>query len=619
MSDTAARRPAGGPHGPHGPGPRFAEKPKNFKKSMAKLIAFVKPFFVPVVIALVFAVGGTVLNLLGPNILSDLTNLVSDSFTYLPAQGIELVSDIDMAGVVRLCYTLVIIYGAGLVCSYVQGLIMATVTQKNSRNLRTAISEKINRLPLKYYDSNSIGDVLSRVTNDVDTIGQTLNQSVTTFVTAIVMLIGSIVMMFVTNWIMAFTAIAASLVGFAFTFLIMGKSQKYFARQQAYLGEINGHIEESYAGHNVVKAYNAEHKVKKVFNDINYRLYTSAWKSQFLSGLMMPLMSFIGNFGYVAVCVVGSVLVAEGHIAFGVVIAFTLYVRLFTSPLQQLSQAFTSMQSAAAASERVFEFLEEAELSDESGKTRVLPASEVKGDVAFEHVRFGYDPGRMIIHDFSAEAKAGQKIAIVGPTGAGKTTMVNLLMRFYELDGGCIKIDGIPTSDLTRENVHDLFCMVLQDTWLFEGTIRENVVYSKEGATDEDVERACKAVGLHHYVMTLPKGYDTVLDDKANLSAGQKQLVTIARAMIENAPMLILDEATSSVDTRTEVLIQRAMDKLTEGRTSFIIAHRLSTIKNADLILVMKDGDIIEKGNHEELLAKNGFYADLYNSQFDPA
>ena len=619
MSDTAARRPAGGPHGPHGPGPRVAEKPKNFKKSMEKLIAFVKPFFIPVIVALVFAVGGTVLNLLGPNILRDLTNLVSDSFTYLPAQGIELVFDIDMAGVVRLCYTLVIIYGAGLVCSYVQGLIMATVTQKNSRNLRTAISGKINRLPLKYYDSNSIGDVLSRVTNDVDTIGQTLNQSVTTFVTAIVMLIGSIVMMFVTNWIMAFTAIAASLVGFAFTFLIMGKSQKYFARQQAYLGEINGHIEESYAGHNVVKAYNAEHKVKKVFNDINYRLYTSAWKSQFLSGLMMPLMSFIGNFGYVAMCVVGSVLVAEGHIAFGVVIAFTLYVRLFTSPLQQLSQAFTSMQSAAAASERVFEFLEEAELSDEIGKTRVLPASEVKGDVAFEHVRFGYDPGRMIIHDFSAEAKAGQKIAIVGPTGAGKTTMVNLLMRFYELDGGCIKIDGIPTSDLTRENVHDLFCMVLQDTWLFEGTIRENVVYSKEGATDEDVERACKAVGLHHYVMTLPKGYDTVLDDKANLSAGQKQLVTIARAMIENAPMLILDEATSSVDTRTEVLIQRAMDKLTEGRTSFIIAHRLSTIKNADLILVMKDGDIIEKGNHEELLAKNGFYADLYNSQFDPA
>ena len=615
MSETPRRRPMGG----HGPGPRVAEKPKNFKKAMGKLIAFVKPFFVPIIIALVFAVAGTVLNLVGPNILSDLTDLIGASFAYIPAQGIDAVFPVDFDEVFRLCMTLVGIYGAGLICSYVQGLIMATVTQKNSKNLRTAISEKINRLPLKYYDSNSIGDVLSRVTNDVDTIGQTLNQSVATFVTAIVMLLGSIVMMFITNWIMAFTAIAASLVGFAFTFLIMGRSQKYFARQQAYLGEINGHIEETYAGHNVVKAYNAEHNVKRVFNDINYRLYTSAWKSQFLSGLMMPLMAFIGNFGYVAVCVVGAVLVAEGHIAFGVVIAFTLYVRLFTSPLQQLSQAFTSMQSAAAASERVFEFLDETELSDESGKTRFLSPKDVKGDVAFENVRFGYDPGRIIIHDFSAQAKAGQKIAIVGPTGAGKTTMVNLLMRFYELDGGCIKIDGIPTNELTRANVHDLFCMVLQDTWLFEGTIRENVVYSKENVTDEEVVRACKAVGLHHFVMTLPKGYDTVLDDKANLSAGQKQLVTIARAMIENAPMLILDEATSSVDTRTEELIQRAMDKLTEGRTSFIIAHRLSTIRNADLILVMKDGDIIEKGNHEELLAKKGFYADLYNSQFESA
>ena len=615
MSETPRRRPMGG----HGPGPRVAEKPKNFKKAMGKLIAFVKPFFVPIIIALVFAVAGTVLNLVGPNILSDFTDLIGASFAYIPAQGIDAVFPVDFDEVFRLCMTLVGIYGAGLICSYVQGLIMATVTQKNSKNLRTAISEKINRLPLKYYDSNSIGDVLSRVTNDVDTIGQTLNQSVATFVTAIVMLLGSIVMMFITNWIMAFTAIAASLVGFAFTFLIMGRSQKYFARQQAYLGEINGHIEETYAGHNVVKAYNAEHNVKRVFNDINYRLYTSAWKSQFLSGLMMPLMAFIGNFGYVAVCVVGAVLVAEGHIAFGVVIAFTLYVRLFTSPLQQLSQAFTSMQSAAAASERVFEFLDETELSDESGKTRFLSPKDVKGDVAFENVRFGYDPGRIIIHDFSAQAKAGQKIAIVGPTGAGKTTMVNLLMRFYELDGGCIKIDGIPTNELTRANVHDLFCMVLQDTWLFEGTIRENVVYSKENVTDEEVVRACKAVGLHHFVMTLPKGYDTVLDDKANLSAGQKQLVTIARAMIENAPMLILDEATSSVDTRTEELIQRAMDKLTEGRTSFIIAHRLSTIRNADLILVMKDGDIIEKGNHEELLAKKGFYADLYNSQFESA
>ena len=433
------------------------------------------------------------------------------------------------------------------------------------------------------------------------------------------MLIGSFVMMFVTNAVMAVAAIVASLLGFVVMFLIMGKSQKFFARQQRYLGDINGHIEETYAGHNVVKAYNAEHMVKKTFNDINYKLYTSAWKSQFFSGLMMPLMTFVGNLGYVAVCVTGAVLVANGSILFGTVIAFTLYVRLFTSPLSQLAQSFTSMQTAAAASERVFEFLEEDQLSDESGKTAYLDPAKVRGDVTFEHVHFGYDPEKIIINDFSAEAKAGQKVAIVGPTGAGKTTMVNLLMRFYELNSGCIRIDGIPTSDLTRENVHDLFCMVLQDTWLFEGTIRENVVYSKENVTDEDVVRACKAVGLHHFIRTLPKGYDTVLDDKANLSAGQKQLVTIARAMIENAPMLILDEATSSVDTRTEVLIQQAMDKLTRGRTSFIIAHRLSTIRNADLILVMKDGGIIEKGTHEQLLAKNGFYADLYNSQFESA
>ncbi len=613
MSSNATRR---GPGGPHVPGPRVAEKPKNFKAAMAKLIGFVKPFLVPIIVALVFAIAGTVLNLLGPNILSDLTNAIQRSFVQ---DNIPGVYDIDMSRVFHLCIFLVVIYGAGLICSYVQGIIMATVTQKNSRSLRTAISKKINLLPLKYFDSNSIGDVLSRVTNDVDTIGQTLNQSVVTLVTSVVMLVGSIVMMFYTNWIMAFTAIGASLIGFVFMFLIMGKSQKYFARQQRFLGDINGHIEESYAGHNVVKAYNAERKVKKTFDDINYKLYSSAWKSQFLSGLMMPLMTFIGNLGYVAVCVVGAVLVADGKIDFGVVVAFTLYVRLFTSPLSQLAQAFTSMQSAAAASERVFEFLDEKELSDESGVTKYLPADKVRGDVEFDHVRFGYDPDRIIIKDFSASAKAGQKIAIVGPTGAGKTTMVNLLMRFYELNSGCIRIDGIPTNELTRENVHDLFCMVLQDTWLFDGTIRENVVYSKENVTDEDVVRACKAVGLHHFVQTLPKGYDTVLDDKANLSAGQKQLVTIARAMIENAPMLILDEATSSVDTRTEILIQKAMDALTVGRTSFIIAHRLSTIKNADLILVMREGDIVEKGTHEELLAKKGFYADLYNSQFESA
>ena len=517
-------------------------------------------------------------------------------------------------------FFLVVIYGAGLLCSYVQGLLMAQVTQKNSRDLRAAISEKINVLPLRYFDSHSVGDVLSRVTNDVDTIGQALNQSVATFFTAVVMLFGSVVMMFVTNWAMAFTAIGASLVGFVFMFLIMGRSQKFFARQQRYLGAVNGHIEETYAGHNVVKAYNAGDRVRQQFGELNRKLYASAWKSQFFSGLMMPLMNFIGNLGYVAVCVVGALLLVNGNIAdFGVITAFTLYVRLFTSPLTQLAQAFTAMQSAAAASERVFEFLEEEELPDESGKTAYLSPERVRGDVSFRHVRFGYDPDKIIIRDFSAEISAGQKVAIVGPTGAGKTTMVNLLMRFYEPLGGGIEIDGIPVDELTRKNVHDLFCMVLQDTWLFDGTIRENVVYSKENVSDEEVVRACKAVGLHHFVQTLPHGYDTVLDDKAHLSAGQKQLVTIARAMIENAPMLILDEATSSVDTRTEVLIQRAMDKLTEGRTSFIIAHRLSTIKNADLILVMKDGDIIEKGSHEQLLAQNGFYADLYNSQFEQA
>ena len=595
-------------------GPPVAERPKNFKRAMGKLLLFIKPFLALILIALLFAVGGVVLNLIGPNVLSDLTDEIQLSFTTV--QGVV---GVNMQKITRLCITLVCLYGAGLICSYVQGVIMATVTQKNSKNLRTAISKKINLLPLAYFDSHSVGDTLSRVTNDVDMIGQTLNQSVTTFVTAVVMLIGSFVMMFVTNAVMAVAAIVASLLGFVVMFLIMGKSQKFFARQQRYLGDINGHIEETYAGHNVVKAYNAEHMVKKTFNDINYKLYTSAWKSQFFSGLMMPLMTFVGNLGYVAVCVTGAVLVANGSILFGTVIAFTLYVRLFTSPLSQLAQSFTSMQTAAAASERVFEFLEEDQLSDESGKTAYLDPAKVRGDVTFEHVHFGYDPEKIIINDFSAEAKAGQKVAIVGPTGAGKTTMVNLLMRFYELSSGCIRIDGIPTSDLTRENVHDLFCMVLQDTWLFEGTIRENVVYSKENVTDEDVVRACKAVGLHHFIRTLPKGYDTVLDDKANLSAGQKQLVTIARAMIENAPMLILDEATSSVDTRTEVLIQQAMDKLTRGRTSFIIAHRLSTIRNADLILVMKDGGIIEKGTHEQLLAKNGFYADLYNSQFESA
>lgn len=609
MSDEirAKRRPGGHHGGPHGPGMGAGEKAKDFKKSFASLIAYSKKYIPAVIIALMLAVTGTIFSIIGPNKLQDLTDLITEGF----------MTGIDMDGIKEIAVLLVVLYSMGFVFTYVQHFIMATVTQKISKGLRTAISAKINRVPLNYYNKTSYGDVLSRVTNDIDMIGQTLNMSIGNLVTAVTMLVGSLFMMIYTNWIMAVTAVFATLIGFALMMLIMGKSQKHFIRQQTELGNINGHIEEIYTGHNVVKVYNGTKKAVDEFEEINDRLYESAWKSQFLSGVMMPLMNFIGNFGYVAVCVVGAALVMNDKITFGVIVAFMIYIRLFTNPLSQIAQAATSLQTTAAASERVFEFLAAEEMEDESGKTKRLETA--KGDVEFKNVKFGYVDNKIIIHNFSAHAKAGQKIAIVGPTGAGKTTMVNLLMRFYELNSGEILIDGVPINQLTRENVHDLFCMVLQDTWLFEGTIRENIVYSKEGVTDEDISRACKAVGIDHFIRTLPKGYDTVLNDKANLSAGQKQLITIARAMIENAPLLILDEATSSVDTRTEIQIQNAMDKLTEGRTSFVIAHRLSTIKNADLILVMKDGDIIESGNHEDLLAKNGFYAELYNSQFEQA
>lgn len=604
MSNRGMRGPGGG-HGPGAPG----EKPKDFKKTWVKLIQYNKKYVPFVVFAAILAMASSVCSLIGPDKLSDMTDMIS--------QG--LLSGIDMDGVKQVALTLVFLYGISAIFNYVQSFTMTTVTQNVTKALRRNISVKINKVPLGYFNKNSFGDVLSRVTNDVDTIGQSMNQSIVTLVTAITMFLGSLFMMFYTNWVMAVTAVLSTFIGFGIMMAIMSKSQKHFIAQQRELGRINGHIEEIYTGHNVVKAYNGEEEALKTFDEINEKLYTSAWKSQFLSGLMMPIMGFIGNFGYVAVCVVGASLVMNGHISFGVIVAFMLYIRLFTNPLSQIAQAMTSLQSTAAAGERVFEFLEEQELSDESSKKKRLDPGKARGDVEFKNVKFGYDPEKVIIHDFSAHAKAGQKIAIVGPTGAGKTTMVNLLMRFYELNSGEILIDGVPVSELTRENVHDMFCMVLQDTWLFEGTIRENVVYSKEGVSDEDVSRACKAVGIDHFIHTLPNGYDTVLNDKANLSAGQKQLITIARAMIENAPLLILDEATSSVDTRTEIQIQKAMDKLTEGRTSFVIAHRLSTIKNADLILVMRDGDIIESGNHEDLLARGGFYAELYNSQFESA
>ena len=614
-TNTVNKMPArGGMMGGRGRGP--TEKPRDFKGTWGKLTRYCKQYMPFIVIALIIAAGSTVLQIIGPDKLKDMANEVAKG---LPAliNGQPVLGAIDFSAVTSIAMLLVFFYAGSAVFSFVENYMMATVTARISKNMRTDISGKINRLPLKYFDGTSYGDVLSRVTNDVDAIGQTLNQSIDSLVRSVAMFVGSLVMMFYTNWILALTAIGSSLIGFALMMITMKKSQKHFTAQQQGLGEINGHIEEIYSGHNVVKAYNGGKAANKTFDEINETLYSSGWKSQFMSGMMMPFMNFIGNFGYVAVCVVGAALAMNGTISFGVIVAFIMYVRLFTQPLSQLAQAMQSLQRTAAASERVFTFLEEEELTDESQKAKLLTG--VKGNVEFKHVKFGYEKEKTIIHDFSAKIDAGHKIAIVGPTGAGKTTIVNLLMRFYELDGGEILLDGIPTAQVTRENVHEQFCMVLQDTWLFEGTIKENIIYAKPGVTDEEVVAACKAVGLHHFIRTLPRGYDTILNDKANLSLGQKQLVTIARAMIQNAPLLILDEATSSVDTRTERIVQEAMDKLTAGRTSFVIAHRLSTIKNADLILYMKDGDIMESGSHAELLAKNGFYAELYNSQFEQA
>ena len=592
------------------------QKAKHTRKSLIQLLKYSKRCLPAIIIALTIAVASAVFSIVGPKYVGKLGDYIAAAVPKLDeATGnIILPGPMDYKAIVDIAVFLVIIYSVGAVLSYVQGYIMNSVTQRVCKSLRNDISRKINRLPLRYFDNTLFGDVLSRVTNDVDAIAQSLNQSVISLVTSFTMLIGVLVMMFTINWIMALTVIGATIVGFGFMMLIMSKSQKYFLAQQRNLGAINGHVEEIYSGHNVVKVLGGEKQAKRTFNEINGKLYASGWKSQFLSGLMMPLMNFVGNFGFVAVCVVGGVLAIQNGAGFiGTIISFMIYVRLFTNPLSQIAQGMNSMQSAAAASERVFEFLNEEELSPDAPVTEL---KEIRGEVEFKNVRFGYDPERTIINDFSAHVYPGQKVALVGPTGGGKTTMVNLLMRFYEVNGGSITIDGVDIKDLTRENIHDLFGMVLQDTWLFEGTVRDNIVYSKTDAPDEKVIKAAKAAGLDHFIRTLPHGYNTVLDDKTSISAGQKQLITIARAMVEDAPMLILDEATSSVDTRTEVLIQEAMDTLTKGRTSFVIAHRLSTIKNADLILVMKDGDVIESGNHNELMDKGGFYSDLYNSQF---
>lgn len=577
----------------------------NLKESLLKLFHYIKKYLPLIIPALLLAIISSIFSIIGPDKLSDITDTITKG----------LMTGIDLDKVKDIGIFLIIIYSLGGIFTYISGVIMAIVTNKCAKGLRKEISEKINKLPLKYFDKNSYGDVLSRVTNDVDMIAQSLNQSLGNLVTSITLFIGALIMMFTTNWIMAITAILSSLIGFAFMIVILKNSQKYFNEQQKQLGNLNGHIEEIYTGHNIVKVYNAMDEEKKEFDKINEKLYQSNRKSQFLSGLMPPFMGFIGNFGYVAVCVVGALLVMNDNITFGVIVAFMIYIRLFTNPLTQIAQGMTSLQSTGAASERVFNFLNEEEMEKEENK-KTLKRDKVKGDIEFKNIEFGYNEDKTIIKNFSAKVKHGEKIAIVGPTGAGKTTIVNLLMKFYKINKGDIIIDGISINDLTRENVHDLFTMVLQDTWLFNGTILENIKYNNEKITDKDIKNVCKVVGLDHYIKSLPKGYNTVLNEVESLSSGQKQLLTIARAMLDDKPFLILDEATSSVDTRTEELVQDAMDKLTENKTSFIIAHRLSTIKNANLILVMKEGNIIEQGNHKKLLNKKGFYAELYNSQF---
>lgn len=593
--------------GPHMGGGRVVEKPKNFKKSMKELIGYVKPFWWLIVVALLFAIVATICNIISPKKLGDLSQNI---FT-----GLALNGKVDLSSLTNIGITLIIIYVLAIVFEYAKSWIMTGVTQKITYRFRKDISEKINKVPLSYFDTQSYGDVLSRVTNDVDTISQTLNQSIIQLFTSITMFLGVLIMMFTISYKVALISlliIPLSLIGLL---LIVKFSQKYFKKQQVNLGKLNGYVEEMYSGHVIIKAYNKEEATLKDFGKINKELHDSSWKSQFLSGLMNPVMNFIGNLAYVVICVFTASLILKGEIGFGAITSFVIYIRLFTQPLNQIAQVSNNLQSTAAASERVFEFLSAEEMEDESHFVKKL--EHVQGKVEFKNVSFGYEPNQIIIKNFSALVQPGQKVAIVGPTGAGKTTIVNLLMKFYNVTSGDILIDDVSIKQLTRENVHDIFGMVLQDTWLFEGSVKENLAYGKSNISMEKIKEACQTAHIQHFIESMSHGYDTILDEDSNISQGQKQLFTIARAMIEDAPMLILDEATSSVDTRTEELIQDAMDRLTKGRTTFVIAHRLSTIKNADMILVMKDGDIIEKGTHDELMALKGFYCNLYNSQFE--
>ena len=642
---------------------RQIEKSKDFKGSMLKIIKSLKPWYMGIICSLMLAFISAILALISPKKLATLTDYVTEGITprissekiveimnnpNIPYQDKmvlnNMINNVDMtkddeilkkidelpksiydeiapimniAKIKTIALYLVILYVISAIFSYVEQILMANISNSYSKKMRNDISAKINRLPLKYFDNHETGDLLSRVTNDVDTMGINMSENLADLVTAITLFFGSLIMMFVTNYQMALAGILASIIGFSFMFFILGKSQKYFVERQEKLGDLNGYIEEIYSAHNIVNAYNGIEETNNEFDKLNGDLYRCSRMSRFLSGIMPPLMGFVGNLGYVAVCVVGAILTTRGTISFGVIVSFMVYVRMFTNPLSQIAQNLTIFQSVAAAGERVFEFLEEKEMKDESNLTKTLNRNDIKGEVEFKNVKFGYDKDQIVINDFSAKTKPGKKIAIVGPTGAGKTTLVNLLMKFYEVNDGDILIDGISIKNLTRENIHDLFIMVLQDTWLFDGSIKDNIKYNNENITDDEVWEACKIVGIDHFIKTLPKGINAEIGDNDTISSGQKQLMTIARGMLKNAPLLILDEATSNVDTRTEELVQKAMDKLTEGRTSFIIAHRLSTIKNADLILVMNEGNIIEQGNHDELMKKNGFYAKLYNSQFD--